>query len=193
MPIPTQQDLLELTRQVFTGAVTRAQLAARSSREQVFVATGIMLVVRDKYLYDDYTVKGVYSKALEELLIRGTVNVFVERGSIGAQALISAARNSGLYSSTPGRGGIKPIVLEPPAELVELVRELGRTDAITAFLRDAEAGARQYEQWVDEWNAALDSKHRQEYLERVLEEVASRCGSSGLEDLRSMIEERLRQ
>lgn len=194
----TLQQLLELTRLVFAGTITRAELSRRSTHEQAFVATAIMLASRQGFLDDNNTVVGPYNRVLEALLSAGTVNWLAgEEGFKSGDALVQAARSAGLYRPTPGLGGIKPIVLTPPAELAALVQELGCTPAIAAFLRDAETGAEQERLWHEEHEAiAAEKRARQSYqdhMERVLSETEEKFGPDGLRDLRARIEQQLRR
>lgn len=193
----TLQQLLELTRQVFGGAINRTALSRRSTREQAFVAAAIMLVARQDFLDNNNMVRGDYTRILEALLSAGTVNRLAgEKGFKSGEALVQAARSAELYDPTPGRGGVKPIILNPPPELVALVRELDYTSAIAVFLRDSAAGVEQEKRWRKEYErTTADAAARRRYqyhMDQVLQEIEEQFGLEGLRDLRSRIEKRLR-
>jgi hypothetical protein len=189
------RQLLELTRQVFSGTVTRAELSRRSSREQAFVGTAIMLAVPQNYL-DGMNVMGIYSRALETLLSAGTVNFLAREGDhMSGSTLVNATRSAGLYRPTPGRGGYKTIVLTPPFELVELVQELGHTSAITAFLQDSAAGVEQARLWREEFDRTTAEENalwnRRRHMEDAVRGTEALYGEEGLRELISKIQERL--
>lgn len=151
MRVPLPQ-LLELTRKVFNGEISRTQLAKRTTYEQAFVGTAIMLAARDFYLVDSNLVKGPYSRHLERLLSAGIVNPYTTYNKYkNGDALMAAARRADLYRSAPGRGGSKPIMLHPPPQLDALVQELGLTPSISVFIEESWAGVAQEDRWGEEY------------------------------------------
>lgn len=192
----TLQQLLELTRQVFTGAVNRAELSRRSTQEQAFVATAIMLAARQNFLYDNNMVRGAFSNVLEALLSAGIVNHFAgEKGFKTGGTLVQAALAAGLYRPTRGRGGGKSIILTPPPELDALLQKLGYTQAVAKFLRDSAAGVEQEKRWSEEFNRAnnqaVAQRQYEDHMYEVLRKTEELFGPEGLRDLKSRIEKRL--
>lgn len=194
----TLQQLLELTQQVFAGTVTRAQLARRTPQEAVFVATAIMFADRQRFLMPNNQVKGIYSRVLERLISEGAVNHLAgEQGYLFGTNLVSTARSMRLYTPVPGRGGPKPIVLDPPGELIALVAQFGITPAIVDFLRDAQQGVEQEATWRQEctarWAAQRLREGYEDHMRRVIEKTVEEYGIDGLRDLRARVEQALRE
>jgi hypothetical protein len=154
---------LWLTRQVFMGEVTRAQLAQRPNPDKAFVGVAIMLAAREQFLDGNNVVKGSLTQAMSRLLSEGTFNAEGELNLMSGSPLAVAAGDMELYRRTPGRSGGKRVELTPPPQLVALVNELGVTPAIQAFFADAVAGAeraRAARAAFDEAiKAALDRQH----------------------------------
>jgi hypothetical protein len=194
---PTLQQLLELTRQVFEGRVSRSDLARMSPLERVFVAQGIMLAARSKFLDSDNSLLRPYNHTLEYLLVLGTLNRYTVdiQQWVSGNDLVEVSLRTGLHQSVPRRGTV-PIVITPPSELVALVSSLGLTRAVARFLQDAEAGSVRNNQWRLENEQRIEAlrlqRQQMDDIALVIDRIEKQYGPGGLRELRKRINERLK-
>jgi hypothetical protein len=158
------QRYLDVTSQIFRGELSRNELSKLDKSVRVFVGTALMVLFREHYLTSGNIVagpRGVYGDAIRELVAVRSANdgddgrETYAQGAMHDPYVLNTAVRLGLYERQPGRGGIKHIRLQPPPEMVRLVRKFGVTPAIQLFM--AEAGLKHIS------DAAL-AAHLEEYL-----------------------------
>jgi hypothetical protein len=190
------EKLLEWTRAVFDGTVSREDLKHLSKHTRVFVGTAIMWLQHDDYISSQGDLKDPYGESLS-YLTQGSIRDYASTYDFGtAQELRVAAQRMGFYKPTPGRGDLKQISLQLPPELTALVAELGCTDAIEIFLQQAAAQA-----CVEVMEARMGAAQlprplafthgRHTHLDGIIEDVMSRYGRTGLSELLTKINEQL--
>lgn len=142
-------EALCLVRKVFCGELLRAQMPDLHRQAQVYIGVAIMLAHPNDYFENPanyYIGKGgttglCYGPALCALLQTGIINYHHPRFTTES-SFISASRNVGLHYSLQRKP--PSVTLDPPDELVALVRELGLTPAIAAFHDQA-----MHQAWAD--------------------------------------------